>query len=1100
MSKRILSLALVLCMLVLAVPVFALPTLAAANPTVNFYIGQDSYDRTTAPIEGTENVLASYENQGTLIKSTTWRKLRGIPPTDEDLAGTGYTAADILTWAYWDLSTNTYRNIADFISGSADIPAGATSLDFYPVFKDASLAGQGNSPYFTTSRIEDAAGAFVALDTTNGTFNHSASTLQGYRGGFTFIEWTRASNTVYNYFSKLDANTFTAHFDGQWAYGGIFLGNDRENNNSLIACSSDQWLSAFDYHAMADGKITVTVPKLATATAGIKYIVIQNDTVILGGAATGTAISSTTAQASANWGTFGLTGDSGYEALTDASVQVDVAKGDIIRIAVCGAGENIELGTFDPSVRYDEVYASYLLSSSSTANRPTPVGGTVDASGSDPIVYTGGWDYVAYSGKDLTGATVLSKRIAASGTMAFVSGTATGLGSPGYVFATGATETDYWPGYGFGLYRGNILSTRYTAPESGKIDIEIDRIMQSAVGDADHKLTIEYAIYVAGKQVWPTTGDWYSITYYHGTIAEGAKTETNQGTLGANMVGNLNDAIPKEIAVKEGDTVDFLVRGAAYQTCDPTTGEVTNASAYWNFYDARGSYFEGSIGYTEFDTLVTGKTHTSKLSNNMPTNDPSKLAASGAEDVVYPGAWKYISYANKANALGMKDVDVLVTHAKSAAGQSWLVSKDGVGTPTGTNHAYVYWNSTSRPAAPGYWCGAGMGFRVPGAVVGTRYTAEYNGYVDLSVETLGLWSTVNAPITTSYAILVDGEQVWPVDNTGAATEDWYSLVYGDTAEVGTNYASTINDTIPKNIFVKAGQAIDFVVLGGPEIVGGWDSRGNYFDGVVTYNKIIEAPSVQATATFGDKLGLSFSIGGTANAGFTVDGEEVDSIELTPVEANKEFVVRSYLNVDVNGSTVKINGAAKRVSFNSVMKAHLYGANADAAQSVLNYTAAYDAYFGGGDINEVPARFTGEYNTNAIAATYTGANKVAINGLSLIVTDTVGIKLVADKLPAGAKVQVASDVAFENILNAGNDTASATKDGKGSKYTMKGIALSEWNTMYYFRIVDASGNAISDTVQYSVSTYCARMKHTEDVKLSALINSMMVMYEALNPSV
>jgi hypothetical protein len=113
-----------------------------------------------------------------------------------------------------------------------------------------------------------------------------------------------------------------------------------------------------------------------------------------------------------------------------------------------------------------------------------------------------------------------------------------------------------------------------------------------------------------------------------------------------------------------------------------------------------------------------------------------------------------------------------------------------------------------------------------------------------------------------------------------------------------------------------------------------------------------------------------------------------------------------------------------------------------------------------------------------------------------VNEKINIKIVTHDLPAGAKLQIASDKDFASILNADNGSLTATEDGTGYKYVMDGISMINWNTLYYFRVVNADGDVISDTIQYSVSTYCARKVDTADDGLYTLINAMMVLYEAI----
>lgn len=327
--------------------------------------------------------------------------------------------------------------------------------------------------------------------------------------------------------------------------------------------------------------------------------------------------------------------------------------------------------------------------------------------------------------------------------------------------------------------------------------------------------------------------------------------------------------------------------------------------------------------------------------------------------------------------------------------------------------------------------------------------------------------------------------------------DWFT--FGSSTDEGWDDVADASLTVS----VEKGEMIDIIVKRSypadatvPKDTPARDDQWlKNWNPTISYEEVYPTPTVAAAPSLGSTLAVDFVAilpdGYEFDSGVLINGEEADSISLAPADADEEFTVQPFYNVD---ASTRILGEEKTYTFNGLMT--LYeGSDYEAlAKAALNYTAAFEAFFGEGDIPTVPS-FTGTYNDIMGAVDYKGNDEVTIVGASLIVGEKIGIKLVVRDLPAGATLEIAGDKAFTRVLHAEQLTMTATSDNTGHKYIMDGISITSFDTIYYFRVVDAEGNVISDTIGYSVSTYCTRMASSTDLKLRTLVNAMMGLYEA-----
>lgn len=223
MKQRILSLFLVVCMLVVAVPVFLLPA-AAAGETIYEFRSADGDGRMDKNTYG--NLLATVRGNTALAALD----LDAIPGAPEDLLG----------WYTW--------HNAEFVSAAA-FAAGIIEAEgtviFYPVTKTSAIKASQNMPL---------------VDNTTG-----ACTFGGFRGGWLV---GRYSSTAFTRYESNNAGILTITTDN-WGDGGMYVGAGGNPTGTVILPNfTNPAASAVRYQAIAAGAATLTVPKVTTSQTG----------------------------------------------------------------------------------------------------------------------------------------------------------------------------------------------------------------------------------------------------------------------------------------------------------------------------------------------------------------------------------------------------------------------------------------------------------------------------------------------------------------------------------------------------------------------------------------------------------------------------------------------------------------------------------------------------------------------------------------------------------------------------------------------------------------------------------------------------------------
>ncbi len=171
---------------------------------------------------------------------------------------------------------------------------------------------------------------------------------------------------------------------------------------------------------------------------------------------------------------------------------------------------------------------------------------------------------------------------------------------------------------------------------------------------------------------------------------------------------------------------------------------------------------------------------------------------------------------------------------------------------------------------------------------------------------------------------------------------------------------------------------------------------------------------------------------------------------------------------------------------------------DLIASLKTYGAAAQEYFNyrvTGGATVLAPTYENANSKLAVLTPLTGAAEASISSVSLVLEDQIRFKLLVKKEAgdlAGYQLQVSKTADFETVEET---VALEAVDGSYVSATTAGVAAMDYETDFFFRVVDASGNAVSGTLQYSVGAYCARKGVATDssAALKNLCNAIMDVY-------
>lgn len=852
MNKRILSMLLALCMVLVAVPVFALTVLAADDAvthTVTFRLP-----------DGTVVVSREVEEGPTTIGLPTEEETNAVLDTYNEKVDAAYrlTYSDIL--GYYEITPS-----GEYKSAKAYETFLLEDKEFYAITDKSVFNRSINWPLYT-----------------------SKTSFDGYRGSWTLASYRGASDEFVTFYN-MDKTHDIINTGDTWANGGLYLGNDPHLVTTTAASAALVW------RALAPGKVNVDMNYIGfTSTNGagsvsdIAMAIAKNGTIVWPASAAGKTMAETWSTAGSGetntWYFDKITTQTGsmkdgYTAYCDKNGYpqgIEVEAGDELQLVFKKV--STPLFTCYPIVSYEdgtrgevdnaaadvaETLVGNIYTSAYKFSYPTVsmVEGKLAVTDDG---WKNGWTWVYYGTRGLSDYS--------NGKIANVQGssaefiTAAEAAGSGQDFHAQGRPNGAWndDGNRYGAMAPNkdiVVGHRYTAQYSGTIDVSLDTLFVYAAG------TGKFAIYCNGEKIWPTDSDWYEL----------AKNGANNVAATANATMG---AATKNISVLSGDVIDFLatsdvdandwnnrLRGAVMEgkvtytsvfddvKCKTLTGTAKENGKYDVTMTLRGTADEirvrggygvdGQITTTEMTPNAAGAYVLSDLTveqyeTRMACFEVSfRVGERWSTPVIYKHTvpaymdayYTKIGGCTFANA----SVDFTTTDGnavpKSARGWDLVIYDDlsEIGDPANGHTDLYRWKSSAGDLSAANTNASGTNINnetaffvvaggndtawrnyyapyvVKNRVAGYRYTVPESGFAYLSATKVGRASAWNGDYNanaTKLAVTLNGRQIWPTDGT------WYPIPgAGDlTADVKASIEAALS-----NVYVEKGDIIEYLV-------------------------------------------------------------------------------------------------------------------------------------------------------------------------------------------------------------------------------------------------------------------------------------------------
>ncbi len=1048
MKKRILSLLLVACILLPCLPLAAFLALAS----------EESQASEAEPVTVTFQMA-----DGRVVCQ------RQLPPgcayiaspSEAELTAAGVTEAeqaDIIGW-YYVAPNGTYYDIGAYTSISLENDIVIT-------------------PYMKTSTFQYDGSKQMSVPVFDKSVSDVVTPLVAWNGGFSLGYVSKTTPTadpslaatvkyIYNGDTYLQLN------GNLWGYGGIYL-NKSGNIGIVVPGDTYKRNVVLSWRALVTGTVTVAVDKTKTEC----YLVItKNNEVIWPVRGEGETAVELTDQTT--WAVSGATEDFSIPELS-------VTAGDDIRFMMArtaNTGSN-PVGMW-PTITYTSDLSAPEFSDEIVKNLMTSFDANLPTYDKETGVITpnGGWDLVYYDSlADLaTGTAQLCHAIMgisnAADNDAFTIETGRGKDISQVVVAFNAGKTDtQWgdasnggaPGYALAIKDSKIAGYRYTTEKAGLIDIDFTKLGRyGKMGVA--AATVSYAIYVDGVQVWPK-GDWYPL---------GELTASQQKIV--TDAANATDVdARRNIFVREGSRVEIL--------CTNTGTSAYSGSGQLMYADLR--YTEAYDGVTSFDA-------------NSPTYDKKEGT------ITFNGNWDLVYYDSLDNlAAGEAQLCKWVMGIANAADNDALTIEAEAGKDISqvvvafnADKKDTQWGDASNSGAPGYALAIKNS-----KIAGYRYTAESAGLIDIDFTKLGRYGKMSvAAATVSYAIYVDGVQVWPKG-------DWYSLgeLTASQQKIVTDAANATDKEARRNIFVREGSRVEILCTNTGKSV--YSGAGQLMYADVRYTEI--DPMLSVYGSVGSAFALNVEVGNTfsyADIAVKMNGKTlslVDGAYTMDGIAAKEIdqPVTYEVSGSINGKAVTL--AKGEMSFADYLDALKRSETLEddvrsLAEATLQYGAAAKLYFAGGALNEEEkAMIATKPETTGTASIEQNedqaANKFSFYGASLLLNDEIDIKLLIDAIEpqasvAGYTLRVESE--HEAIKGEGWPLeVREGADGMCFKAIITGIPAIAYGADLKITVMEGN-TAVSDTLTYSVDAYISRMYDQSDDTAKHLLHKIVNMGDA-----
>lgn len=670
------------------------------------------------------------------------------------------------------------------------------------------------------------------------------------------------------------------------------------------------------------------------------------------------------------------------------------------------------------------------------------------------------------------------------------------------------------------------VTVRWTALVDGTVEVDFKKLSIDRVTDGNANMHSDTAFVIMknGTIVWPKTaaGTTFNLaeglkgkegTWFYAELPDNDTPTSAWGGGGSyqtyaatgSLLETLNayletDALP-QIEVEAGDNVEIVFAKLG------TPHISVNAAV---------SYVEVAEDATLWDGIVTKvPLYSTALVDNKPT-DTWSTETRDQLTATFRGNWVPVGYKNS----DLGDLD------KALVLDTLINFGNGVEAATDNNNTFYSVAGTSLGGYPAirahgggsYWGNDGIAVSAPATWgAGWRYTADYTGLVDLSFDIFNNNLSDEAAIAT--AVFVNGQMVWPTAG-GAANKTDGTTWYDDWYQIATagDYTAELNALEGlKNVFIQKGDVVEFLICGAGDIYG----NKAVMSPAISYNTLtsIEMKAEMALNYYG-AFGIDFyapyalydvvpeELLGALT--LTVNGEEV-ALEgtlgsITGIAA-KNLIDEMTWSFDAVIAGKKVNlgsGTTSGVDYLYSLLESEYAEDYKATVvAVLNYAAAAQTYFGYETDNLANAGLSAEDKTLADntatsvldKATLEGST-ATITGFTLLLQDKVVIKTFIDAANAtGLKLEVLAyledtvyneetgeyeDIAGWSVIAESELTACAGGDGYKAYFEVENTW--DYSTAYQFRVVNADGEAVSDTVTYSVESYIARKADSEAAEL------------------
>lgn len=585
MKKRLISLLLLVCLLITAVPVFVFPSTAAEAAgeaasekiTVSFRLANSREGGINGTLVAERRVPVGFSNFAL--------------PSEVECFAAGLRPDDLLGWYCTDIKGNITDARAYLGTYLTD------DLVFYPILRSSAfdLLSAENVPYFTKD-----------LTHKEGSTNYF--TLLGLRGGFN--AGTVSASGAFAGFYRVPSSWLADAGTSPWNCGGAYYSAyTTTSDNAFVLSASAANTVGINWTAIASGKVTLDFSEFTFLNGAQGTAAVTDPTAYLVLLKNGEPVW----PAGATYATSDFANKGWYkvETVTDGKTgryTVDLADAVLADIAVTGGDAytlcigyaNIKPVNVRFEATYTEVgeYSAHIVtelpaytvpSVFSSANLPTL---TAPSATAPEVTVSGLWDWITYPSYAAISSAKADEIAYYSPSGATKDAFLTSVKDYGadtavpFGFKYGLPDSGWGVRYNLCVQNNGSLvgigGFRYTAEFTGHVDLSFVSFLRSTLGWEQKTSNARIAIFLDGKMVWPKAGadatdlaNWY--TPYPDGVSNGVAGAVNE-----DIAATLNATVPTDLFVREGQKIDFLLTAA------PAT----------NIWDGAGNYMEPAVTYS----------------------------------------------------------------------------------------------------------------------------------------------------------------------------------------------------------------------------------------------------------------------------------------------------------------------------------------------------------------------------------------------------------------------------------------------------------------------------------------------------------------------